>query len=493
MKTICIVAISTFGLALATAEVCVKGDGLCELEEASLLQQAQHSRSRSRPDSLDNSESTKEGAVLGRGHWVAKEDLWSMDARPSLSLFKSDFPAKCFEEADCTAKSGFDSTSSSDVRSWAKNFGSSFGLDMSGSYNSVSGSISSSMGSDSSGNGQVIDKIVSVQWTSARKCKRLVRTTDCALNPKFVVADFINSIEKLLPIGSPFSADRLSQWKETFIQRYGTHYTIESVHGAMIKAIANSHYTDSVSQECLDSSLCLGLGFVSAKGDGKGDFCYKENQCSSQKNASTNSHVKCIAIGGQINLQSKMCGSSIPAGDQDTFLGGGDLDAGSSVISFKFKPISDFLRNLDPKYEDAAKTLEKAVEFANCRISKEGMQAWRQEGCVCLRKCENGGTLDETDCTCKCRKDDWHGWKGPNCEQTFGSCKEGPGTGNPHAAWECRGSNICASATYQRNCKPTDVCCTTDFGVTCCDFGQSCNCGWSSCNCEGPSGLNFLD
>lgn len=466
----------------------MEGDAVCELEEASLLQ------ARMTKATAVAKEDDRWG-VLGRGHWVAKEDFWSMHSLESVSLFKWEFPADCFEEAQCGAASGFQQNSFSSVRSWASHFGKSFGLDIGGSYEGFSGSVSSSVGSDVYGKGHVIDEISYVRRTSVRKCKHLIRTKRCALNKDLVVPDLINWIENLLPIGRPFTAERMLQWERLFIQKYGTHYTIASIHGAMVQAISNSHSSSSVSKKCLDSSLCGNFGFVNpetvvvdpngtAGGAASLAFCSSANECTSKEHANQAASQSCVAKGGQINLQSKVCGSSISADDLESFLDGGELDSGSSVIRFTFKPIAEFLTNLDPNYLKAALTLTMAVEFANCRI-REGIQSWSEDhGCQCSRECQNGGTLDTTDCSCSCRKDDKHGWTGPTCGQTFGSCQSGTGSGNPDASDSCKDGNQCASAVDKHHCKPTDVCCATDLNTKCCPFGSVCNCGAFSCDCS---------
>jgi len=114
-------------------------------------------------------------------------------------------------------------------------------------------------------------------------------------------------------------------------------------------------------------------------------------------------------------------------------LAGGDLQAGSSAYRYSFMPISDFLTNVDfDEFYETALTLERAVEYSNCRIGQNPpVQAWDDSGCRCVRQCDNGGELDLATCTCKCRGNAKQGWTGPTCSEAYGSCQAGVGTGNP--------------------------------------------------------------
>eukprot|EP00933_Yihiella_yeosuensis_P022312 TRINITY_DN1755_c0_g1_i1.p2 TRINITY_DN1755_c0_g1~~TRINITY_DN1755_c0_g1_i1.p2 ORF type:complete len:278 (+),score=45.37 TRINITY_DN1755_c0_g1_i1:1078-1911(+) len=265
---------------------------------------------------------------------------------------------------------------------------------------------------------------------------------------------------------------------------------------------------------------------------------------------------------------------------------GGDLNSGSTIYSYNFMPITDFLMNVDFEgFGDAAKTLAKAVEYSNCRIDeKPPRERWepaqryhlvaegtcgsngylpitdidlckiaaeelgifpenqtevytnsdaeRPEGCYravggdldshiwldeeqanqgkgtetsfggmmrypicysgefgcrCIRKCENGGVLDMNTCTCKCRGNALHGWTGPECKETYGRCQAGPGSKSAYVARTCAVHNRCDSLYTKHLCSPTDVCCATDFGTTCCPYGSQCYCEWNKCSCRPPA------
>jgi len=232
----------------------------------------------------------------------------------------------------------------------------------------------------------------------------------------------------------------------------------------------------------MDSGLCLKFGWMSAVG---ADVCSKTSTCDNSSRSSESEKFTCVALGGDPSLQSQICQAGVSQETVDSWLQGGDLQSGSSAYRFSFMPISEFLTNVDfEAYYEAAQTLAKAVEYSNCRVGETPpVQVWDGSGCKCVRKCENGGTLDPSTCTCKCRGNAKHGWEGPHCKESYGSCQPGPGTGNPGAASKCPTHGRCSSWFETKACSATDVCCATNFGTTCCPFGSSCRCGANECSC----------
>lgn len=238
----------------------------------------------------------------------------------------------------------------------------------------------------------------------------------------------------------------------------------------------------------MDASMCLKFGWIDPMATGanagmKG--CSKTSTCDKSNGSTETATSKCTALGGDPALQYQICRGDVSQDTLVEWLAGGDLRSGSSAYKFSFMPISEFLTNVDfGEYYEAARTLEKAVEYSNCRLGEEPpVHIWTGSSCKCVRTCENGGTLDEGTCTCKCKGNKKHGWMGPNCEETYGSCQPGPGTGNPGSARACPVNNQCKSWFSGHTCKNTDVCCATNIGTKCCPFGSSCHCWSDYCRC----------
>jgi len=298
----------------------------------------------------------------------------------------------------------------------------------------------------------------------------------------YLQSAFLDRLEAL-PTGSPYTAERMESWKASFIQRFGTHVTMASSHGALVHSLASADSRFESSSACLNSDLCLNFGWVNA--NAKLELCSQTSQCDNKTRNSQSDTSSCVALGGDPALQSQICRKDVDQSTLDAWFAGGDMQAGSSAYRFSFMPISEFLTNVDfAKYFEVSRTLEKAVEYSNCRMNDNPpVQSWDGSGCRCVRQCANGGVLDEATCTCKCRGNLQHGWKGPECRESYGSCQAGPGTGNPGAARRCPATGQCNSWYSQKKCKNTDVCCATNFGTTCCSFGSSCKCSATECQC----------
>jgi len=163
-------------------------------------------------------------------------------------------------------------------------------------------------------------------------------------------------------------------------------------------------------------------------------------------------------------------------------------DKNQFEVEFKLVPIWTLLDH-DDMDRAKAHELERHI-LQKWKSSSDQIPQYASEkpaGPKCApRVCYNGGKWDPRACACKCRGNAKHGWTGPYCRKTYGSCQPGAGSWNPDASDQCPVANKCASWTDSHTCKPTDVCCATKFGTTCCPFGSSCQCqfnGWS-CSCK---------
>jgi len=192
-----------------------------------------------------------------------------------------------------------------------------------------------------------------------------------------------------------------------------------------------------------------------------------------------------------------MCNSATTAETRARFFepSEDELNSDLTVVGMDFKAIEDLALAYGASYQNT-RSIGKAREYHMCKALPSNVWQWSAEDCgsangegkcKCIRKCENGGVLDEATCTCKCRGNAYQGWKGETCTEEYGSCQPGAGTGNPKAARKCPETNQCASWFHGYNCKQTEVCCITDFHGTCCPYGSTCNCGVSKCSCRTPT------
>jgi hypothetical protein len=417
---------------------------------------------------------------LGWGRHVAAGDYWNMLHLKGESLFTREMPGTCFEDAHCRHSHNFKVHHFDSVDKWASFYSSSFKLGISGGYGGFSGSIDASLGSSTGSSVEETKRLSYAMQTSQRTCYRLVRDARCAYNVSNLQPALLSRLDAL-PKDSPYTAEKMEAWKVGFVQRFGTHVTTGSSHGALVHSLISADSRFEKSHTCLDSGACLKFGWTSANLE----LCSKTSSCDNKTRDRSSDTAYCVALGGDPALQRKICAKDVDKETLDAWMAGGDLRAGSSAFRFSFMPISEFLTNLDfDKYFETSRALQKAIEYSNCRIHENPpVQAWEDSSCRCVRQCANGGVLDSATCTCTCPGNLQHGWKGPECCESYGSCQAGPGTGNPGAARRCPTSNQCNSWYSQKLCKDTDVCCATNFGTTCCPFGSSCQCSHDKCTC----------
>jgi len=437
-----------------------------------------------RVEAISDQEAPHAAGWLGWGHWLAQEDLWHMQSMRGEGLFARHMPGSCFKEADCRHAHAFKETNFDSVESWSSYFSNSFGLGLSGGYGGISASVDASMGTSVGSSGQVSKRLSHAVRSSQRKCYRLIRDDGCAYNRSNLQPAFLERLASL-PLGEPYTVENMEVWKTAFIQRFGTHLTLTSSHGALVQSLASVDARSEMTSDCMASSFCLKFGWVGAGNAGL-SLCSNSSRCDNSSRSSNSQRSTCVAIGGDPALQSQICNKDVPRETMDSWLLGGSVNEGSSVYRYSFMPIADFLTNVDwNEYNKAAVTLERAVEYSNCPLGESPPAfAWEESKCKCVRQCQNGGTLDANTCTCKCNGNAKQGWTGPSCTESYGSCQPGVGTGNPGAARRCPNDGKCASWYDSHICKPTDVCCATNFGTTCCPFGSSCQCNSRNCVCR---------
>merc|ERR1719330_1927025 len=280
---------------------------------------------------------------LGWGRWVARGDFWHMQHFGGESLFDRHMPASCFREVGCRHAHSFKSQHFNSVEKWSNYYGSSFGLGLSGGYNGFSGSIDASTGSTASSAGDVSKRISYATTMSQQACYTLIRDEHCAYNKSNLQPAFLERLSAL-PKGDDLSSENMEAWKAGFIQRFGTHVVTSSSHGALVQSLVSDDTRSEESSVCLDTSLCLNVGWVAVVGP---KFCSKTSTCDKSSRSSESEKTTCVALGGDPSLQSQICRAGVSKETVDSWLQGGDLQSGSSAYRFSFMPISEFLTNVD--------------------------------------------------------------------------------------------------------------------------------------------------
>jgi hypothetical protein len=342
----------------------------------------------------------------------------------------------------------------------------------------VCGTVAASLGISGSNDWTEERFLEYVTLTNRRQCYRF--DSDCLFNRSYLHGSVL-SVLKDLPVRAPTEV-ALQLWSNEFIRRFGSHVIVASEHGAQVKILATSSYQCKGTSQGGLSSLCNALGWLGTLGLSLCDVSGSE----ALSDCALVSSYECVVTGGDCHPQVNVCDNSTTPEDIYTFLGSGNMSSHTSAFTSTFLPISDILFFMG--LEKEAAMLGKAVEYHACvapryRWDPDIDGAGGQSTCQCAETCVNGGVMDQASCTCTCRGDRIHGYRGKNCQETYGTCQPGPGTGNPDVAAKCAVNGVCAAGSDAIVCTAAEICCVTDFAATCCPWGSSCNCTSQSCSC----------
>merc|ERR1712190_18810 len=238
----------------------------------------------------------------------------------------------------------------------------------------------------------------------------------------------------------------MKAWEMQFIGRFGTHVSVASQHGAQIESLTSLDSSCRASSTCLRRQACMGFEFLSYADV---DLCGNSSACEMHEGCDTMFESNCVVKGGdRSDVSNSLCTENASKSDMSAFLASGNMTDPSSAFGVTFKSISEVLSQMNMSKE--ASVLEKAVEYHGCEAPTHAWVAnvTGHYGCSCTLKCSNGGELDEKSCTCKCRGDQWHGWHGATCTDTYGQCQMGLDSGNARNARKCAVSGKCESSTW---------------------------------------------
>jgi len=416
--------------------------------------------------------------VLGKGFNLASENMWDFGGVYAFKVFNDRVPDSCFSEEDCPHVSETVHNDYLSTNAWASQVKEEVGLEGSGMIEAVGVTLSASYGSSSDTTRGADKRSFYVETFNRQICYSM--SSECISNLTYLDPSVMQVASGLST--NTTDDDAMKNWVQSFIRRFGSHITVASEHGAKIRSLTSVALQTETSSNCLKQSACAGLSYLVDSAN----LCENCNKCKMHEGAESTLHTSCVIVGGDVNsfAADSICSKDAKQEDVAKFLKSGDMTAGSSVIRYTLKPIADIMRFIGNPA--AAHALEKAVEYHACKVPRF---SWTSDGngqfgCKCVLSCENGATLDTDSCTCACRGDAAHGWRGQTCHDTYGTCQPGRGSGNPGSVGQCSKDNTCSSWTDHNYCQATDMCCLTDFGGSCCPFGSDCNCDSFSCSCR---------
>lgn len=364
---------------------------------------------------------------LGRGHDVVNVDYWH-SSPIGKNLFKEEaIPGSCFVKLENCKKAQSNTKYFDSVSQWAKEYTTSLDLGASLPFSAMATSIQGSLGIGISGSAsvQASRHIAYTYNVDPRSCFKLQEGERCAYNTAYLQSDFIERLHLLNnSMGGPYTKENMERWDEQFLDRFGTHVSMTSHHGAQVQALVSADSKSAATSSCMNLKLCLSFNWLNVTG---ADICPKHSSCDSVEQQTHDFTRSCSALGGDPVLRQEICSGKPSYETFKRWLQGADHQSSSSVIGYEFEPLNKFVSKLNFAYFQHAKTIEKAIEFRNCRL--EDAERWEaggnagEFGCKCKLECRNGGVLDLDTCTCKCPGNAKHGWRGLECSEHYDNCQ----------------------------------------------------------------------
>lgn len=367
---------------------------------------------------------------LGRGYDIMESDLWTFeDVRPT-EFYRLDIPDACFQKWPCPRTEAAEANFFDSIADFSRSFYSSFGIRLEGRLMGIEGSLSASMQKSLAQYGESTRSILDVRISKRASCYHM--RGECAFDPGSLNPIVLDVIETL-PVDSA-DAKAMALWDRRFIQRFGTHVSLDSVHGARVKIIATSNSSQEGMEHFLRSAV---HAYISSDwGEhigGKLAISPENEQLDNRSLAQTSYSVRCSAIGGSTAQspcikveQLKTDTEAHGVGDRlEEFFLSESLSDGRSVLSMLLEEMAYVLDRMG--YTNHSRTLTKASEYRRCRWPFHWAKIGEEEhGCKCQLTCQNSGEVDEDSCTCKFPSDEFRGRTGANRSQPFGTCQMGP-------------------------------------------------------------------
>lgn len=402
-------------------------------------------------------------SFLGKGTRIANQNLWAGGHSLSFDVFVPNLPNSCFQVIGCSHVSATEKSSYSSTQQWSKKVSTDLGLDASGMYGVASATVTASYGSTSSyEQGSTRSSFYSTSY-NRQACYQM--RPKCLFNKSYILPEVFEVAAKLPTDKS--DPESMEQWNQQFLQRFGSHVTMASEHGAQVRSLTSIDTQTQTTNDCLKLKACADVGYLT----NKAKVCPSSNTCSLHTNVDNAVSHSCVIAGGD----SKQAAVDVLCSGNDTaaweaFMSSGDMTSGSSAYSYKYKSIAQLLSTYG--YAPQAAALENAVKKQGCvqpqcTYQQTGNGVW---DAVCTLQCKNGGTADPTTCTCNCLGNANQGFRGTFCEKEYGICQ--PGRGSATIGPHCGDTAMCGSST----CSAASACCKAplvNHGV-CCAFGSAC-------------------
>jgi hypothetical protein len=427
-----------------------------------------------------------DNSYLGKGFDMSASNLWEISSLVPFTIFNQNFTGESIADIECSHGAQTINQNYTDTASWYQEFTKETGLEVGFDYHGLDLSVGDSLGQSDYYAWWDVRASTYVETYNVQKCQGL---SDSFARYSSLSEDLIQSL-KDLPL-TPDDKDTMDLWKAAFIHRFGSHYAVQTSHGARIKTLTSIEASCEASMDCLLQQTCLTISFVAIYSQ----YCVSQEECKVSEGCEETMSIECAINGGDSSMTpTNLCSANATEEELDAFLQSGDLTSSSSVIDIQFSSLADLIAGAG--YYDQFKQVSQAISYAGCHspwlwkpVSTDPADG---HSCQCDLSCANGGTLDAASCTCSCVGDEAHGWSGVDCTQTYGKCQCAPGSMNNGADQCCVVGNVCGSNHASPQCTDTDVCCNKDQYATCCPFGYSCDPSGTEVKCMANSPANVL-
>jgi hypothetical protein len=422
----------------------------------------------------------KDDTVVAHAFDATDVDFWTLDNLwwTADSIFK-DMDPSCIVEVNCPTSQRKDKKEFDSKLGFHKDHAKKFGLDLGVDWKGSGGKFNIGVDNKDDIKNDRDEKITWLRLSKTSRCVTLSRA--CLRNASFNPSALKVLDELAAQPGGTASddADTMSKWYKSFVKSFGSHIVTEATHGASVQALHAIDNSCHASDMCRKLDLAIKISFAEGLFDdtgprrrtsgapnrrrrtsgspnrrrrsssfspsrrrvsGGGDstspgidfgFEYKNHKCEEKSSCLKLTKTKCAAIGGG-DGGTALCSPDAPASAVTGFLDGGNPRDTSSVYDFKLMPMQDVIETI-PGYQEHAKQVGKAVDFAACKMPLGG---WTQDGngahsCQCVLKCDAGFTLNKDKCSCKCAKADGCEPQKPDFPDPFGPKNPFDGSDDP--------------------------------------------------------------
>lgn len=351
--------------------------------------------------------------VLGYGYDLTASDLWTFKGLVGRNIF-TDFTKESIVNADCPHISETINENYTSTNSWYQEFSKNIGLTHDLSWHGLDLSVGTSYGQADTYTWW--DELVStyVDTYNIQNCQAISSNWSPY---KHLSSDFVDTLTSL-PLYSD-DEDVMKLWESAFVHRFGTHYAVQSLHGAQIKVLTSVEASCETSMDCLVQETCLSLAFVDLFGS---SLCKSQGSCKVSDGCTSTLNIGCTVNGGDPMYSSaNLCTDKATSEELNTFLSSGNMNSSTSVIGITFQSLADLVSGAGFYAEYSQ--VSQAIAYSGCNYpfswqivedkgQGKGSKPFPSHACQCALTCQNNGILDPNTCSCNCSGDKAHGWKG---------------------------------------------------------------------------------